>query len=65
MNMLTSYHLVGGLLAAVLILAWLTISELDYQDQVKQDELYCEMTEMWRTTQGEAGWPPYQGDCDD
>jgi len=25
---------------------------------------YCEMTSIWQSTNGAAGWPPYRGKCE-
>lgn len=33
----------------------------DHSDQVKQSDLYCEMTEIYVTTNGEFGWPDFRG----
>ena len=37
----------------------------DVQDEQAQRDRYCDMVELWDQTGGEAGWPPYNGKCED
>ena len=25
--------------------------------------LYCDMVDLWHSTGGDLGWPPYKGEC--
>ena len=37
----------------------------DVQDEQAQRDRYCDMIELWAETGGDAGWPPYNGNCED
>lgn len=53
-----------GLLAALALgamLIMLIAGTADYQAEVAEDALYCEMVESWDRTGGNVGWPPYRG----
>ena len=34
----------------------------DYQEAVRQENQYCEMVKLWKQTNGQAGWPAYNGE---
>lgn len=36
------------------------VSTMDYQDEVKQQSYYCEMVELYKSSDGENGWPDYK-----
>ena len=35
------------------------VGESDYQDEVRQEQVYCEMVNKYNMTNGEQGWPDY------
>lgn len=39
------------------------VGSMDAEDASQQHELYCEMTKLWKQTNGEQGWPAYDGEC--
>jgi len=54
--------LVGAILAACLAGLYLTSTGQSTAEQERA--LYCKMVDAWHDTNGKAGWPPYDGDCD-
>jgi len=52
-------------LGAALFLAMLSIvGNMNAEDKRQERERYCQMLELWNETDGEYGWPPYKGDCE-
>jgi len=52
-------------LGAALFLAMLSIvGNMNAEDKRQERERYCEMLDIWNETDGEYGWPPYKGDCE-
>jgi len=54
--------------AAVMALAMffalvLFVSNEDFKDAQQAQSLYCEMVEAWHASNGEFGWPPFEGEC--
>ena len=37
----------------------------DYEEAKASHERYCEMVSIHHETGGQAGWPPYKGECDE
>ncbi len=35
---------------------------MDYEDQQAEREHYCEMVKLWKQTNGQQGWPAYNGE---
>jgi len=42
------------------------LGEGDYQSEKDESVNYCEMVDLYLTSGGENGWPPYRGtdECD-
>ena len=55
--------LVYLLIGAAFIGAYGLIGSMDRADAEQQQSHYCEMVELWQETNGDAGWPPYKGEC--
>jgi len=52
-------------LGAALFLAMLSsVGNMEAEDRKQERERYCEMLDIWNETNGEYGWPPYKGDCE-
>ena len=52
-------------IGAALFLAMLSIvGNMNAEDKRQERERYCEMLDIWNETDGEYGWPPYKGDCE-
>ena len=47
------------------LVAWGIIGKYDNLEAQNQRDTYCEMVQAWHDTDGEAGWPPYDGECED
>jgi len=48
-----------GLFVAFMVLLSFAISD---NDQLQQQELYCEMVRVHKESKGEHGWPAYKGE---
>jgi len=47
------------------LVAWGMLGKYDNLEAKKQRDTYCDMIELWDETDGDAGWPPYDGDCEE
>ena len=50
--------------ALFLILAICASAYLEQGETDDEAVRYCEMTSIWQSTHGAAGWPPYRGKCE-
>jgi len=50
---------VAGLILFTAVMGWL--GNADVEEAERQLETYCEMVQIWQDTNGESGWPPYEG----
>lgn len=50
------------LAAAVILLAFGIVGHFDAEDEKLQAEQYCEMVKLWKETNGQAGWPAFNGE---
>lgn len=48
------------LLVCIVAVGMAIVSTMDYQDEVKQQSRYCEMVELFESSNGENGWPDYK-----
>ena len=46
------------------LVAWGIIGKYDNLDAQHQRDTYCEMVQAWNETNGQSGWPPYDGECE-
>jgi len=51
--------ILGATIAALIAALYLTAPDT-IEEQAQLDR-YCEMVEVWDETDGEYGWPPYNG----
>ena len=52
-------------IGAALFLAMLSIvGNMEAEDRRQERDRYCQMLDIWNETDGEYGWPPYKGDCE-
>jgi hypothetical protein len=49
------------LMAGALALMFGVVGWMDAEDVQAERENYCEMVGIWDDTNGEYGWPPYDG----
>jgi hypothetical protein len=47
------------------LVAWGILGKSDNLEAQKQRDTYCDMIALWDETNGDAGWPPYKGECED
>ena len=45
-----------------LIIAMSIVGQSDFEEEQRQAEQYCEMVKLWKQTNGQAGWPAYNGE---
>jgi len=60
-----NYFLNGGCMKILLMV--LAICASAYLSRGEADDeavRYCDMTSIWQSTNGAAGWPPYRGKCE-
>ena len=53
------------LIGLVLVIGYGLAGNADIQNEQAEQTRYCEMLELWNETDGDAGWPPYNGKCED
>lgn len=51
------------IVAALVVVSWLWVSDSDYREAVAEHEHYCEMVEIYKATGGASGWPDDGRDC--
>ena len=49
--------------AALFIGSLALVGTGDYEEAKASHYRYCEMVQIWNETNGDAGWPPYKGEC--
>ena len=54
---LKRYHVILGLIGLVI-----AIGQSDMEEEQRQADQYCEMVKMWKDSNGEKGWPAYNGE---
>lgn len=59
--MLKRYQVIG--LLAVLVVAMCLVGADDYEEAKRQEQHYCDMVQLWKQTNGEQGWPAFNGEC--
>jgi len=58
---MTERVLIGAILAVCLVALYITAPE--QSEAERQVEEYCEMVDAWHDSNGDIGWPPYDGEC--
>lgn len=38
------------------------VGQFDFEEDQRQAEQYCEIVKLWKQTNGEQGWPAYNGE---
>lgn len=52
-----------AILAFIAVVALMNIAgHMDCEDVDRQQKQYCEMTKLYRQSNGEEGWPAYNGE---
>jgi len=50
------------LIAIALIALAGIVGQSDFEEEQRQQEEYCDMVKLWKQTNGQAGWPAYNGE---
>ena len=50
------------LAVAGIITAMGIAGQFDYEEEQRQIAQYCEMVNLWKQTNGQRGWPAYDGE---
>lgn len=45
-----------------IVIAMGIVGQSDFEEEQRQDDQYCEMVKLWKQTNGEKGWPAYNGE---
>lgn len=45
-----------------IIVAMGMVGQSDMDEEQRQADQYCEMVKMWKDSNGEKGWPAYNGE---
>lgn len=51
------------LFGAFLLAAVLVANTLDKRSEANERDLYCDMVQQFKDTNGQYGWPAYKGEC--
>lgn len=38
------------------------VGQSDFEEEQRQQDEYCEMVKLWKQTNGQSGWPAYNGE---
>ena len=56
-------NLLFSLIAIMLFSAVLVVNTMDKRSEAKERDLYCDMVQQFKDTNGQYGWPAYKGEC--
>ena len=45
-----------------LIISMGIVGQSDFEEEQRQQDEYCAMVKLWKQTNGQAGWPAYNGE---
>ena len=48
--------------AMLLIAAFGIVGQFDFEEEQRQQDEYCAMVKLWKQTNGQQGWPAYNGE---
>ncbi len=55
-----SFYTICAILAGFILFG--LVGTMDFQEEERQHAEYCEMVKLWKQTNGQAGWPAYNGE---
>jgi len=58
---MTERILMGAIVAA--LLAGLYLTSTGQSEAERERAQYCDMVDAWHDSNGDIGWPPYDGEC--
>jgi hypothetical protein len=50
------------LIGLALLAAFGLLGSLDKEEEERQAQEYCEMVKLWKATNGQSGWPAFNGE---
>lgn len=50
------------LIGLALLVAFGLLGSLDKEEEERQAQEYCEMVKLWKATNGQSGWPAFNGE---
>lgn len=54
---------IQAILALILIFVMMGLAgHMDYEEAGRQQDQYCEMVKLYKQSNGEKGWPAYNGE---
>lgn len=56
-------NLLFSLIAIMLFSAVLVVNTMDKRSEANERDLYCDMVQQFKDTNGQYGWPAYKGEC--
>ena len=45
-----------------IVIAMGIVGQSDLEEDQRQADQYCEMVKLWKQTNGQSGWPAYDGE---
>lgn len=54
-----SFRTICAILAGFILFG--LVGSMDFQEEERQAEQYCGMVKLWKQTNGQQGWPDYDG----
>ena len=55
-----SFRTICAILAGFILFG--LVGTMDVQEEERQHTEYCEMVKLWKQTNGQRGWPAYNGE---
>lgn len=53
------------IIAVIGAIVVLKVSDTGYSDEEIEHNRYCDMVADFKASEGQRGWPPYKGECND
>jgi hypothetical protein len=50
------------LIGLALLAAFGLLGSMDKEEEERQAQEYCEMVKLWKATNGQSGWPAFNGE---
>ena len=57
---LKRYQVILAIIGIIIALG--IVGQSDFEEEQRQADQYCEMVKLWKRTNGQAGWPAYNGE---
>jgi hypothetical protein len=57
---LKRYQVILAIIGIIIALG--IVGQSDFEEEQRQHAEYCEMVKLWKQTNGQQGWPAYNGE---